>query len=305
MINRQMSDVSVIGTGVMGSALVEVLAVSGAAVTVWNRTKEKAEALSGPRVHVVDSTAEALTSSPITIIVVSDQELSRTLVKKADADLNGKVVASTSFVTPDQANAFNSVVQEAGGRYLDLAIPAYPSEVRSGSGVFLISGERAAYETHREWFERIGRTTTYVDNTPGSAYISEMAVLLAYLPMAIGLLQGLRICDKHKISMDWFKKTVLELYPYHIRSLLDRVIKEADRSSANVEATINVWGTGAAEYAASLRELGLDAGVYDALHRLFTAASEAGYGDTDWTHIAEYTTTHSVGEGGRGTSGDE
>jgi glycerol-3-phosphate dehydrogenase len=44
-----MSDVSVIGAGALGSALVEVLAASGAEVMVWNRTATKAEALSGPR----------------------------------------------------------------------------------------------------------------------------------------------------------------------------------------------------------------------------------------------------------------
>jgi hypothetical protein len=56
-------------------------------------------------------------------------------------------------------------------------------EVRSGSGVFLISDERNAYEAYRYWFERLSRTTTYVDSSSGSAYISEMAVLLIYLSM--------------------------------------------------------------------------------------------------------------------------
>lgn len=38
--------------------------------------------------------------------------------------------------------------------------------------------------------------------------------------------------------------------------------------------------------ASYLRELGLDTGVYDALQRLFVAASQAGHGDADWTCIA-------------------
>jgi len=304
MINK-MSDVSVIGAGVMGSALIEVFAASGAEVTVWNRTKEKAEALSGQRVNVAESATEALLASPLTIVVVTNHEITRSLLEEANVSLNGRAVASTAFVTPDQARVFNSVVQEAGGRYLDLAIPAYPGEVRAGSGVFLISGEQAAYEEHREWFERIGRTTTYAGNTPGSAYISEMAVLLAYLPMAVGLLQGLRICDKHNISMDWFNKTVLELYPYHIRSLLGRVINESGRSPANVEASINTWKIGAAEYADYLREMGLDAGIYNAIHRLFTAASDAGHGDADWTLIAEFTSMYSGREGRRGKNKDK
>lgn len=285
-----MTDVSVIGTGSMGSALVDALAASEAEVAVWNRTSEKAEALSGPRVVVASTVAEAAASSPLTIVSVSNHELARVLIEGAGVDLMGKVVASTSFATPEQARTFAAVVRAAGGHYLDLAIAAYPSEVRSGTGVFFVSGDRAAFETHRERFERIGRAS-YVDDAPAAAYISEMAVLLAYLPMAVGLLQGLRICKQHSLPVEWFQNTVLELYPFHIQSLLDRITMAADGSTADVEAPVDVWGEGAAEYAAYLRELGLDAGMYDALHRLFSAASEAGDGDADWTCVAEHTAT--------------
>ena len=284
-----MSDVSVIGTGVMGSALVQAFAASGAEVTVWNRTREKAEALTDSRVHRAESVAQTLLSSPLTIVSVSDQELSRTIVQEAGADLDGRVVASTSFVTPDQARDFAAVVSAAGGSYLDLSIPAYPTQVRSHAGVFLLSGDRGAYEAHRERFERIGRVTTFVDEAPGAAYVSEMAVLLAYLPMAVGLLQGLRICEHHTISARWFKELALELYPFHIRSLIDRVARQPDASARDVEASVNQWGQTAAEYADYLRELKLDPGMYDALHRLFAAASDAGDGDMDWTCIAEHT----------------
>lgn len=184
-----MGDVSVIGAGAMGSALIEVLAASGADVRVWNRTRQKAEALCGPQVRVAESVAGALASSALTIVAVSDHELARTLVAEAAEDLEGKVVASTSVVTPDQARDFDAVVSAAGGHYLDLAILANASEVRSQDCVFLLSGDRAAYEAHRDRFEGIGRTS-YVDEAPGAAYISGMAVVVAYLPMAVGLLQG-------------------------------------------------------------------------------------------------------------------
>ena len=279
-----MTDVSVIGIGAMGSALVEALAASGVEVTAWNRTREKAEAVSGPRVRVAGSVGEALMSSPLAVLSVSDHQLARTLVEEAVVDLDGKVMASTSFVTPDQARTFQAAVAAAGGRYLDLSIPAYPSEVRARAGVFLVSGERAAYEAHRERLERIGHVS-FVDDMPGAAFVSEMAVLLAYLPMAVGLLQGLRICEQHGIPAGWFNETVPEFYSFHIRSLLARVAEQPDPSARNVEASVSEWGKTATEYADYLRELGLDTGMYDALHRLFTRASEAGHGDADWTGV--------------------
>ena len=282
-----MSDVSVIGTGAMGGALAEALAASGAQVTVWNRTRKKAETLSGPRVRVAETVAEALTSSPLTIVSVSNHDLARTLVKETGEDLTGKVVASTSFGTAEQARAFAAVMSTRGGHYLDISIPATSSEVRARVGIFLTSGERRAWEAHRHRFERIGEAT-FVDDAPGAAHVSEMAVVLAYLPMAVGLLQGMRICQDNDISLEWFREFALQFYPRHIRSLLDRVIATPDPAARDVEASIDTWEAGTAEYITYLREQGLDAGMYEALHQVFHAASEAGHGDTDWTSIAEH-----------------
>ncbi|HEX5671144.1 MAG TPA: NAD(P)-binding domain-containing protein [Acidimicrobiia bacterium] len=283
-----MSDVSVLGMGAMGSALVEASAGSGAEVTVWNRTREKADVLSGLRVRVAESVAEALTSSPLTILSVSDHEVARSLVDEAGVDLGGNAVASTSTVTPDQARDFDAVVSAAGGHYLDLAILANASEVRSRAGVFLISGDRAAYKAHRERFEGIGMTT-YVDDVPGAAYLSGMAVVVAYLPMAVGLLLGRRICEYHDVPLDLFNSAVLEFYPRQIRLLLEWLAAKRDPSAEDVEGSVDIMGDWAAEFAANLREMGLDSGMHDSLHQLFAAASGAGYGDAAWTRIAEHT----------------
>lgn len=280
-----MSDVSVIGVGAMGSALVEALCTSGAEVTVWNRSRAKAEALSGPGVHVAPSVAEAFESSPLSIVSVADQEVGRALVKAADVDLDGKVVASTSFVTPDQARVYASVVGAPGGIYLDLEIVAYPSQVRSGAGYFHISGDRTAFEAHRQWFERMGRVT-YVSDVPAAAFSSAFAVLAGYFPMAVGLLQGLDIARQEGLSPEWFKEAVLDLFPFHIEMLLDRVIA----GSEEVEASVDVMAAAAEEYGGALREMGLDPGMYDALQRLFVTVSEAGHGDADWTRVSKHAT---------------
>ena len=62
-----MSDVSVIGLGVMGSALARALMASGRSLTVWNRSADKAEALVGEGAIAAGSAKEAIEASPITI----------------------------------------------------------------------------------------------------------------------------------------------------------------------------------------------------------------------------------------------
>jgi 3-hydroxyisobutyrate dehydrogenase-like beta-hydroxyacid dehydrogenase len=280
-----MSDVSVIGAGAMGSALVEVLAASGADVMVWNRTRTGAQALSGPRVRVARSVAEALTSSPLAIVSVSDHEVVRTLVEAAGVGLGGRAVASTSPVDADQARSLDTVVTAAGGHYLDLAIPRSAGQVRAGSGVLLVSGDRAAYGVNRELLDRVG-DATYVGDAPGAAYVSGVALVLAYLPMAVGLLQGLHICRQHDLPLEWFERTTLDFYPLQIRSLLDQAAGRIDPSAGD-EASADAMAEWAAELAVVLRAMGLDAGMFDALQRMFAAASAAGHGGADWTTIAE------------------
>ncbi len=250
-----MGDVSVIGTGAMGSAVVEALVASGADVTVWNRTPAAAEALAGPRVGVAASVSQALEASQLSIVSVADHSTGRELVEQAGADLRDKTVASTSFVTAEQAHRYAEVVRAAGGDYLDLEIVAYPSQVRSGGGFLLLSGPLAVFEAHRERFERIGRAV-YVSDAPAAAFIAAFAVLVGYFPMALGLVQGLRIAEQQDLSAAWFREAVLELYPLHIEKLLDRMIAGSD----DVEASIDVMAAASEEYGGALRAMGLDPG---------------------------------------------
>ena len=283
-----MSDVSVVGAGAMGGALAQVLAAAGADVAIWNRTVTKAQALIGPRLHIAESVAASLSSSPLTVLSVSDHEVARTLLAQADVDLRGRVVASTSPVSPDQASALAATVSAGGGSYLDLAILGSASEVRSGAGVFLLSGDRAAYATHCGWFEQIG-TAAWVDDQPGAAYVSGTAVVLGFLPLAVGLLTGRRVCAQHMVSAEWFEKAVVEFYPRQNRLLLHRVIAMPNPSASDVEGSIDVMGDWAAELSAFVRAAGLDSGLHDAVLTQFAAASAAGHGDAAWTRIAEYT----------------
>jgi 3-hydroxyisobutyrate dehydrogenase-like beta-hydroxyacid dehydrogenase len=286
-----MSDVSVIGCGAMGSALIKTFAATNNSVTIWNRTREKAEALAGPGVTVSRAADDALAASPLVILSVADQGVAHSLLADTGTKLTGTAVASASFVTPDQGRKLADLVLAAGGHYLDLSIPAYPSQIGTGSAVLLLSGHRGSFDKHRPQLECLG-TATFVGEDPGAAHIAEMALLLPYLPMAVSLFQGVRLAQERGLSMQWYEDTFLRLYDLHMRALFERIGRADDPSNPeNVEASVRTWGDGAADYAAYLREAGLDAGMYDALHRLFQAGVAQGRGDHDWTYIADVTAT--------------
>lgn len=287
-----MGDVSVIGCGVMGSALIKTLAEKNNRVTIWNRTREKAQVLAGPLITVAATIDDTLAASPLTIVCVADQDVTRTLLEGAAAEnLRRRTVVSTAFVTLEQARDLDDLVAGAGGQYLDLAIAGYPSQVGTDAAFLLLSGDRGSFDEHRQQFDQLGKAS-YVDDDPGAAFVSEMAVLLPYLPMAVSLLQGAKICERRGLSLQWYAETVPQILRFHIGLLLEGITHAQDSSARErVEASVRVWGDGAAEYADYLRVLNLDSGMYDALARLFAAGVEAGRADHDWRCIAEVTAT--------------
>lgn len=139
------SDVSVIGCGNMGSALIRTLRDAGNEVTIWNRTRKKAEALAGPRVRVADSVREALEASPTTLVSLTSYEASHSLLDEAREALEGRTLVQLSSGLPDAARDLDRLVTGAGGAYVDGSILAYPAQVGTDSLVILYSGDADAF----------------------------------------------------------------------------------------------------------------------------------------------------------------
>jgi 3-hydroxyisobutyrate dehydrogenase-like beta-hydroxyacid dehydrogenase len=65
---------ALLGAGQMGSALAARWAAAGRALTVWNRSPERARALAGERVHIAEDLADAVTNVPVVASALTDGE---------------------------------------------------------------------------------------------------------------------------------------------------------------------------------------------------------------------------------------
>jgi len=80
-----MSDITVIGLGLMGSALVGILLDAGHEVTVWNRSREKAEPLVCDGAKIGKSIADAIEASPILLVCINNYATTTRLLESGDA----------------------------------------------------------------------------------------------------------------------------------------------------------------------------------------------------------------------------
>src|ERR1700683_3685019 len=138
--------VTVIGTGVMGSALARALAGAGHQVTAWNRTRSRAVPLASSGVTIADGLLDAVRGSDPVIMCVSHQAAaSELLADPALTDvLRGRTLIQMTTGTPADGRRNAAWAEPLGIGYVDAAILAYPREIGTPDAEIFYCGPGAA-----------------------------------------------------------------------------------------------------------------------------------------------------------------
>ena len=168
-----MSKVAFLGTGLLGSAMVERLLAQGEAVTVWNRTDSKARALEGLGASVA-STPEAAVGGAgrVHIALAEDAAVDsvlRSAIPRLDRDA---IVIDHSTNAPARVRERSARMSEAGVQFLHAPVFMSPPMARAAKGLMLVSGRAATFETVRPALATMTADVWYLGERPdlGAAY---------------------------------------------------------------------------------------------------------------------------------------
>ena len=151
--------VAVVGTGRMGGAMAGRVAAAGHRLTIWNRSRDRAEAVATQLdgVTVVDSAREAAAAADVVIVSLADDAAVRSAYRGQDglvAGLTpGAVVADTSTVAPETIRGLEDDVHAAGGKLIDTPVSGSVSSVEGGSILVMAGGEPETVELARPALE--------------------------------------------------------------------------------------------------------------------------------------------------------
>jgi 3-hydroxyisobutyrate dehydrogenase-like beta-hydroxyacid dehydrogenase len=143
-----MTHIAVLGTGLLGSAFVEgALARGGTTVTVWNRTRERAEPLAALGARVVDTPADAVRGAErVHLVLLDDDVVDATILEFRDALDARAVIVDHTTTQPARTLARVAALDAAGIEYLHAPVMMGPPAARSAKGMMLVAGpnERVA-----------------------------------------------------------------------------------------------------------------------------------------------------------------
>ncbi|MFF8655506.1 NAD(P)-dependent oxidoreductase [Streptomyces huasconensis] len=184
------ASVTVLGLGLMGTALAAALLKAGHDTTVWNRTASKTGPLAAQGATPADTAAEAIAASPLVIVCLTTNDNVRGLLE-AEADaLAGHTVVNLTNGTPAQARELAEWAAGHGITYIDGGIMAVPQMIATPAAYILYSGtDEDAYETHRPTLAALA-DTKWVGKDPGAAALYDLSLLTGMYGMVMGVAQA-------------------------------------------------------------------------------------------------------------------
>jgi 3-hydroxyisobutyrate dehydrogenase-like beta-hydroxyacid dehydrogenase len=160
-----MPDLSIgwIGTGRMGLALAGRLAKAGLDVSVWNRTKTKAEPLTADGAIVVDDLGELADKDIVFTMVSASRDLEEVVDKLlTDPDRAPRIVVDCSTVSSETSATVRVRLAERGCRLVAAPVSGNGKVVKAGKLTLVCSGDADAFAEVSPLLDLLGRHVTYV-----------------------------------------------------------------------------------------------------------------------------------------------
>ncbi|MDT0318104.1 NAD(P)-dependent oxidoreductase [Streptomyces millisiae] len=275
--------VTVLGLGAMGTALARTLLAAGHPVTVWNRTRARAEALAAEGATVADTPEAATAANPLVIVCVLDYAAVRQTLEPAAAALAGRALVNLTNGTPAQAGETAAWANGHGADYLDGGIMAIPPMIGHPGATLLYSGSRAAFDTHQRTLERFG-VAAYLDKDPGAAPLYDIALLSAMYGLFGGALHAIALVGPGEGRATEFTSTLLLPWLQAMMASVPEFARQLDTGDFDSRAATSNLAMQAAAYA-NLLDASETAGVDPLLLRpmgeLLRRAAAEGHGDRD------------------------
>ena len=158
-----------IGTGRMGFEMARRLATSRCDLTVWNRTRAKAEPLAKDGAKIVDSLPELAPCDIVFCMVSTYNDVKEVIAgpKGLLSKAQGKggtprMVVECSSISLEGSAELRRILGARGVELLSAPVSGNAKVIKAGKLTFVVSGPKAAYDAAAAYLDMMGQGSSYV-----------------------------------------------------------------------------------------------------------------------------------------------
>ena len=192
--------VAFVGLGVMGYPMAGYLAGAGHEVTVYNRTRAKAEAWQ--KEHdgvVVDTPAAAAENAEVVFCCVGDDPDVRAVILGGDGVLqgisHGAVVVDHTTASPTVAREVHKAAKGKSAGFLDAPLSGGQAGAESGQLTIMVGGDADDYERVLPVMQCYAKACTHI-GAVGSGQLAKMANQICIAGIVQGLSEALHFVKR-------------------------------------------------------------------------------------------------------------
>jgi 3-hydroxyisobutyrate dehydrogenase len=151
-----------IGTGRMGYSMAERLAKGGCDISIWNRTRAKADPLAAHGASIVGSLQELASRDIVFCMVSTENDVDDVLQKMLAGAAKPRMVVECSSISLEASAELRKMLEQKGVQYLAAPVSGNAKVIKAGKLTFVVSGPKQAYEAVRPYMEMMGTGSSYV-----------------------------------------------------------------------------------------------------------------------------------------------
>jgi 2-hydroxy-3-oxopropionate reductase len=180
----------------MGSAVALRLARSGCAVSVWNRTPNKAEPIVAAGATELASPLDLERCDVVMTALTDGAAVSELLIGcgLAQALRPGSLLVDLSSIRPNEAQAHAALLAARGVRYLDAPLSGGPAGAEAGELAIMVGGDPKALRLAEPLLRLLGRVTLV--GGPGAGQVAKLANQLMVAANIAGVAEALTLARR-------------------------------------------------------------------------------------------------------------
>jgi 3-hydroxyisobutyrate dehydrogenase len=165
-MQQEKPHIGYIGMGSMGSLMARRLLQAGYRVTVYDRTREKAQEAEQNGAQVADYPRDLALNVDVIMSCVTNYEALEALMQGEEGALAGArpgtVFIDMSTIAPQQSRDLHEKVAARRAQMLDAAVSGSTPQAQDGNLVIFVGGDQGVFRHHKPILEHLGKEIFYM-----------------------------------------------------------------------------------------------------------------------------------------------
>lgn len=197
--------VGFIGLGAMGSGIARRLKDAGYDVTVWNRTRARADELVASGCRWADTPRQVAESCDLVFSMLTNTAAIRVNAAGDDGVIAGlspgKIWADLSTIAPFESVKLAEEVRETGAHFLDCPVSGSPATLAAGQMSVMVGGDKGAFDHVEQVLRAIGPKVTWIGPN-GHALLTKVAINLTLVVSVTAMAEAVALVEKAGVDRE-------------------------------------------------------------------------------------------------------